>query len=211
MALVNVTGVTVMDNPTKYTNPFTFDVQFECIQELPDDIEWKVTYVGSANDPTQDQVLEEVLVGPVVVGLNRFTLQAPPPNYNAIAVPDLIGVTVLLITCSYMDEEFVRIGYYVNNEYTAPDYDPEAGLPPSVDVNYLYRNILADRPIVTRINIDWSGTGSIEMPPADSYDVDENEEMAINVGTGDNYHGRTLECEDSMDVDEIQQEARRIF
>ena len=29
-----------------------------------------------------------------------------------------MGVTVVLLTCSYKDQEFIRIGYYVNNEYT---------------------------------------------------------------------------------------------
>jgi len=28
---------------------------------------------------------------------------------------------VVLLTCSYRDNEFVRIGYYVNNEYTDPE------------------------------------------------------------------------------------------
>lgn len=32
-------------------------------------------YVGSAEDQSQDQVLEEVLVGPVPVGVNKFLLQ----------------------------------------------------------------------------------------------------------------------------------------
>jgi histone chaperone ASF1 len=36
MALVNVTNVIVMDNPTKFTNPFQFEVTFECLQELQD-------------------------------------------------------------------------------------------------------------------------------------------------------------------------------
>lgn len=39
------------------------------------DLEWKVIYVGSAEDQSQDQVLEEVLVGPVPVGVNKFLLQ----------------------------------------------------------------------------------------------------------------------------------------
>ena len=30
---------------------------------------------------------------------------------------DIVGVTVVLLTCSYNDKEFIRIGYYVNNEY----------------------------------------------------------------------------------------------
>lgn len=32
-----------------------------------------------------------------------------------------MGVTVVLLTCSYMSNEFVRIGYYVNNEYNDPE------------------------------------------------------------------------------------------
>lgn len=34
MALVNVTNVVVLDNPTAFTNPLTFEVTFECLQEL---------------------------------------------------------------------------------------------------------------------------------------------------------------------------------
>lgn len=34
MALVNVTNVVVLDNPTAFSNPLTFEVTFECLQEL---------------------------------------------------------------------------------------------------------------------------------------------------------------------------------
>lgn len=40
------------------------------------DLEWKLIYVGSAEDETYDQLLESVLVGPVNVGNYRFVLQA---------------------------------------------------------------------------------------------------------------------------------------
>lgn len=39
------------------------------------DLEWKLIYVGSAEDETYDQLLESVLVGPVNVGNYRFVLQ----------------------------------------------------------------------------------------------------------------------------------------
>lgn len=39
------------------------------------DLEWKILYVGSADDFEHDQVLEEVMVGPVPVGVNKFVLQ----------------------------------------------------------------------------------------------------------------------------------------
>ena len=41
------------------------------------DLEWKLIYVGSAEDETYDQLLESVLVGPVNVGNYRFVLQVP--------------------------------------------------------------------------------------------------------------------------------------
>jgi len=36
-------------------------------------------------------------------------------------VADAVGVTVVLLTCSYRNKEFIRVGYYVNNEYTDPE------------------------------------------------------------------------------------------
>lgn len=39
------------------------------------DLEWKLIYVGSAEDESSDQLLESVLVGPVNVGNYRFVLQ----------------------------------------------------------------------------------------------------------------------------------------
>ena len=32
-----------------------------------------------------------------------------------------MGVTVVLLTCSYRNKEFIRVGYYVNNEYADPE------------------------------------------------------------------------------------------
>ena len=45
-------------------------------------------------------------------------MQAKSPDPNKIPDEDLVGVTVVLLTCSYKEREFVRVGYYVNNEYT---------------------------------------------------------------------------------------------
>lgn len=44
--------------------------------------------------------------------------QADAPKTGLIPESDAVGVTVVLITCTYRGQEFIRIGYYVNNEYT---------------------------------------------------------------------------------------------
>eukprot|EP00555_Chaetoceros_dichaeta_P008417 CAMPEP_0198255008 /NCGR_PEP_ID=MMETSP1447-20131203/5238_1 /TAXON_ID=420782 /ORGANISM="Chaetoceros dichaeta, Strain CCMP1751" /LENGTH=120 /DNA_ID=CAMNT_0043941275 /DNA_START=321 /DNA_END=680 /DNA_ORIENTATION=+ len=117
MALVNVANMVVLDNPAPFGNPLQFEITFECLQSLQDDLEWKVVYVGSAENSTHDQTLDEILVGPVPVGVNKFILQADAPDPSTIPSTDILGVTVILVTCSYREEEFVRVGYYVNNEY----------------------------------------------------------------------------------------------
>jgi len=47
--------------------------------------------------------------------------QADPPNPARIPREDVLGVTVVLLTCSYRQQEFIRVGYYVNNEYIDPE------------------------------------------------------------------------------------------
>lgn len=42
---------------------------------LTSDIEWKVIYIGSAEDDSQDQMLETVLIGPLNLGSMKFVLE----------------------------------------------------------------------------------------------------------------------------------------
>ncbi|KAF3522018.1 hypothetical protein F2Q69_00050898 [Brassica cretica] len=106
MSAINITNVSVLDNPAPFVSPFQFEISYECLTSLQDvtdsfnhllvskynikkndsvylvpffcvgtDLEWKLVYVGSAEDETYDQTLESVLVGPVNVGNYRFVLQ----------------------------------------------------------------------------------------------------------------------------------------
>lgn len=50
-----------------------------------------------------------------------FFVQADSPKITKIPKEDAVGVTVVLLTCSYRSQEFIRVGYYVNNEYTDPE------------------------------------------------------------------------------------------
>jgi len=115
-----------------------------------------------------------------------------PPDENKIPKQDLLGVTVILLTCAYRNREFVRVGYYVNNEdpdAPAPqEQDPaqlgstEQGANPfefqpipiqqpvrDIDIRRVQRNILADKPRITEFSIPW----------------DDEEEMATHGGQQD--------------------------
>jgi histone chaperone ASF1 len=63
-------------------------------------------------------------------------------------VSDIVGVTAILLTCSYHDQEFFRVGYYVNNFYEDPEMNEN---PPSTpDISKLTRHILVEKPRVTK-------------------------------------------------------------
>lgn len=95
-----------------------------------------------------------VIVGPVPVGVNSFdfTAAAPQPNLlPSTASEEILGVTVLILTASYRDKEFVRVGYYVNTEYE--DEERRLEPPTQVDFKGLVRNVLVDKPKVTRFSV----------------------------------------------------------
>ena len=58
-------------------------------------------------------------------------LQADPPDTNKIPKEDAVGVTVVLLTCSYKTQEFIRVGYYVNNEYVDPELKENPPIEPA--------------------------------------------------------------------------------
>lgn len=100
-----------------------------------------------------DQELDSVLVGPLPVGVNKFLFRADPPDLSRIPNSEIIGVTVILLSCSYEDREFVRVGYYVNNEYTDEALALEPPAKPVIEK--VQRQILAEKPRVTRFAIKW--------------------------------------------------------
>ncbi|KAI9830218.1 MAG: Histone chaperone asf1 [Phylliscum demangeonii] len=155
------------------------------------DLEWNLVYVGSATSTDHDQELDSLLVGPIPIGVNKFIFEAAAPDLKRIPASDILGVTVILLTCAYDGREFVRVGYYVNNEYDSDEMNAEP--PPRPVIERVRRNVLAEKPRVTRFTIKWDSEDSApamyppEQPEADldnedddgaRYGVEEEEEEA---------------------------------
>jgi len=176
MSVVSLLGVKILNNPAPFTAPYEFEITFECLEQLREDLEWKLTYVGSATSAEHDQELDSLLVGPIPIGVNKFIFEADPPNLSRLPSSEIIGVTVILLTCSYDGREFVRVGYYVNNEYDSEELNND---PPSKPIiERVRRNILAEKPRVTRFAIKWDSEESApaeyppDQPEADTLDDD---------------------------------------
>ncbi|KAI0475140.1 ASF1 like histone chaperone-domain-containing protein [Xylariaceae sp. FL0804] len=203
MSVVSLLGVNVMNNPAKFTDNYELEITFECLEPLAKDLEWKLTYVGSATSDQYDQELDSLLVGPIPVGVNKFVFSADAPKTTRIPDADILGVTVILLTCSYDGREFVRVGYYVNNEYESSELSDDPPAKPIVEK--IRRNVLADKPRVTRFAIKWDSEASApaEFPPdqpeadlqadGEQYGAEELEEEAEEEdhaeGAGDDKNG----------------------
>ncbi|KAF9256212.1 anti-silence-domain-containing protein [Marasmius fiardii PR-910] len=159
MSIVTIRNVEFINNPARFTDPYRFRVTFECIAPLPDDVEWKLIYVSSPGNEDLDQELDDWLVGPVPVGVNVFEFEVAPPDPQKVPAEDILGVAALILTGSYNDQEFVRVGYYQNTEY---DNDQMKEDPPSkVVVESLVRDINT-KPRVTRFQIKWDVTPPLQ-------------------------------------------------
>ncbi|KZF18864.1 histone deposition protein Asf1 [Xylona heveae TC161] len=178
MSVVSLLGVKVLNNPAAFSDNYRFEITFECLEQLQKDLEWKLTYVGSATSSEHDQDLDCLLVGPVPVGVNKFIFEADPPDLRRIPTSEILGVTVILLTCSYDGREFVRVGYYVNNEYDSDELNADPPAKPIIE--RVQRNVLAEKPRVTRFAIKWDSEESApaeyppEQPDADTLDDDED-------------------------------------
>ena len=156
MSKVQINNVVVLNNPATYQSPFQFEITFDCMENLEDDLEWKLTYVGSAESSNHDQVLDTIYVGPVPEGRHMFVFQADAPDHSKIPskvrdtictdlykvlMKDILGVTAVMITCSYHQQEFVRVGYFVHNDYEAEELRETP--PDNPDMNQkISRNIM---------------------------------------------------------------------
>jgi histone chaperone ASF1 len=102
--------------------------------------------------------------------------QADPPDTSRIPEQDALGVTIVLLTCSYRGQEFVRVGYFINNDYSDQELRENPPAKPMFDK--MTRNILASKPRVTRFKINWDDTnGSAEQVEGEAGTSEINQQV----------------------------------
>jgi len=91
---------------------------------------------------------------PLTLSMTRLLPRSRWTAHSQVPVNDIVGVTAILLTCSYKDsQEFLRVGYYVNVEYDNPELNENPPAQPIIE--RLHRHILAEKPRVTKFQIDW--------------------------------------------------------
>ncbi|KAF9484170.1 anti-silence-domain-containing protein [Pholiota conissans] len=184
---VTIRDVEFMNNPARFSDVYRFRVTFECIAPLEDDLEWKLIFVSCPGDEELDQELDDCLVGPVPQGINSFEFSGSAPDPSRIPQDDVLGVAALILTGSYRDQEFVRVGYYQNTEYDNPEMRETP--PPTIMFDRLVRDINS-KPRVTRFHIKW------DVSPPQPTQAALGAATSAPVPSADDING-----DDDMDVD----------
>ena len=154
MSFINVLNIIPKNPNSKFNDPYSFDIVFEVLSELKNNIEWKMIYIGSAENEKYDQVLETIEIDvSSKSGTMKFEFSGDAPDINKIPQNDLLGVTAILLCCNYNGQEFFRCGYYLNVLYDNDEmnYNP----PEKIEINHLIRSILAEKPRITKYDINW--------------------------------------------------------
>lgn len=158
MSLLSITDVQVINHIAKFEDLMQFKISINCMEELPGVLEWNLIYVGSSDCPQYDQVVDSVSVGPIPAGNHEFNFDSENQvDPSRIQEGHLLGPTVIILNALYNDQEFVRVGYYVNIFYE--DQEMNENPPEVVDFSKLRREILYTEPRVTRFKINWTESG----------------------------------------------------
>ncbi|GFE55203.1 anti-silencing ASF1 family protein [Babesia ovis] len=192
MSLINVTNITVGNNVCPVTAPLVFQIEFECLEDLKHDVEWKIIYVTSdgsgyqqgQRDPLDESqprdgeiVLDAVCLGPIYRGVLEFEFRVAPPDFTRLNPGGILGMQAVLVTASYCDQEFIRIGYYTNNCYDDPEL--RECPPDTPNIDKMVRCII-DQPRVTRFPIRWDNDGLIDPDGNDISSVINDQDAATS-------------------------------
>ncbi|OAP53926.1 hypothetical protein AYL99_11948 [Fonsecaea erecta] len=108
MSVVSLLDVKVLNNHTPFTAANEFEITFECLVQLREGLEWKLTYVGSATSAEHDQELDSLLVGPIPIDPTL-------PTYPACLHPYVLGLAHLRFMAT-------RIGHLMQRHLKQPDH-----------------------------------------------------------------------------------------
>lgn len=118
MSKVNVTNILISDQAEPFLENIKLEVFIDTLEPLPLPVEWKVIYVGCAEDSSYDQILGSQLLNLDKIGDSSFQWIVDSPNPQLIpTLDDLLGASALMICAFYKNQEFFRCSYFVYNNY----------------------------------------------------------------------------------------------
>ncbi|CAI7723583.1 histone chaperone ASF1, putative [Plasmodium vivax] len=176
MSEVNVTKVIVNNPICDILDPFVFTIEFEALNKLEADLEWKIFYISAVNNDgegNQDIELDNIFLGPIERGVMMFDYAVNPPDYKNMDVDSVLGLQAILISANYKEKEFIRIAYYMNSFYKDTELREKPPAVPQYDK--ICRHIFVENPRIVKFCITWDAEEKDEFKEFDR----ENEQIEL--------------------------------
>ncbi|KAI4834957.1 histone chaperone ASF1 [Plasmodium brasilianum] len=157
MSEVNVTKVIVNNPICDILDPFVFTIEFEALNKLEADLEWKIFYISAVNnegESNQDIELDNIFLGPIERGVMMFDYAVNPPDYKNMDIDSVLGLQAILISANYKEKEFIRIAYYMNSFYKDVELREKPPAVPQYDK--ICRHIFVENPRIVKFSICWN-------------------------------------------------------
>ena len=113
---IEILGIKTIKNPVSMKEKLQFQILFELKEVLQEKLFIKFVYVQPPINEKKDEELETYQIFGHQIGKFKITFYVTPPSFKDNKITDLFGITVLLIQFIYKGFEFIRVGYYINNE-----------------------------------------------------------------------------------------------
>lgn len=141
------------DNPGSYCTPLKWRVRVESSDNLQEPISISFVWVGSCTSSDYDQLLDTFDIGPLCKGLTEFELECDFPNPEEVPQDELVGLTILIISFQFKQQEFLRVAYYTQVAYLDVSLNEHPPIP--IKKECLGRFITMPQPVVTATPINW--------------------------------------------------------
>ncbi|ORD93892.1 ASF1 [Enterospora canceri] len=118
-SIIQLKNVRFDTNKTyKYTDNLKFNIDLDVKNDIEDDIKVEVIYFGSYGSEEDEQVLVSAAVGPLKQGGLTFEIETEKPiELHKIPLKALFGLNTFLVSLTYKESEFARVGFVVNVTY----------------------------------------------------------------------------------------------
>lgn len=141
------------DNPGNYCSPLKWRVRVDSAATLTEPISISFVWVGSCTSSDYDQPLDSFEVGPLSQGVTEFELECDAPNPEQVPQDELVGLTILIISFQFRQQEFLRVAYYTQVAYLEESLNKNPPIPIRKDC--LGRFVTMAQPVATAIPINW--------------------------------------------------------
>ena len=151
--MFRITNILINDNPEPFKSKINLEIHYESHQNFQTPINFKVIYIGSIESSKHDQILISLEKEKMKKGEDKLFLTIDPPKKNLIpSLEDLLGMSALMISCSFKNNEFFRCSYYVRNDYMDNE---EIINENNFDINKVFRCFYTVKPKIIVNDIDW--------------------------------------------------------